>query len=357
MAETALHDPRRRNLAILAVVAVVMVCLAALALWHQSREMAPHYTEHAFFPGLARHVREIADIRITSKAGTFDVAFKPDEGWVLPQHDDYPASFDRLRETVVGLAALETIAPKTSRPDWLPLIDLGAPPRGNGVKIALRDDKGRTIAAMIAGKTVDIGDASGAQGLFARKPDSHQAWLLRSVFDLKSSPMDWLDKTVMDVDRARIEEVDVDPAGSASYEVRRDKPSDSDFALVNLPAGRELSYAGAADGVAGAITGFTFDDVKPSKDFDFSDPSKTTRLVTRTFDGLIVTVEVIRKGQDDWATVSAEAQPGKPDAAKEAREIDAHASGWAYKLPAYKGELFMTTFDSLLKPAASKPAK
>jgi hypothetical protein len=345
-----MYDPRRRNLAILVAIAVVMILLAVLAVWRQMRESEPRYVEESFFPKLAQHVRQIADIRISSKSGTFDVVFKPDAGWVVAQHDNYPASFERLRETVVGMAALETIEPKTARADWLPLIDLGTPPHGNGVEISLLDEKGHVIAAMIAGKTVDIGDQSGAQGLFARKPDSNQAWLLRSVFEPKASPAQWLDKNVMDVDRARISEVDVDPVGSPSFTVLRAKPSDSDFMIANMPAGRSVAFDGAADGVAAAITEFAFDDVKPARDFDFSDSSKTARVVTKTFDGLTVTTEVLQQGQDYWATVSADFAPGNAMADKEAREINGHASGWAYKLPQYKGQLFMTTLASLLKP-------
>ena len=343
-------DPRRRNLAILAGIAAVMIVLAILALWHRQSESEPRYVSESFFPKLAQHVRQIADIRISSKSGAFDVAFKPDTGWVLPQHDNYPASFERLRETVVGMAALETIEPKTARSDWLSLIDLGAPPRGNGVEISLLDEKGNVIAAMIAGKTVDIGDPGGAEGLFARKPDSNQAWLLRSVFAPKASPSQWLDKDVMDVDRARIQEVDVDPAGSSSYVVLRAHPSDPDFAPTGVPAGRQIAFDGAADGIGAAITEFSFDDVKPARDLDFSDPAKTARLVTRTFDGLTVTAQVIHPGPDYWVTISADAAPNNLEAQKEMREINAHASGWAYKLLAYKGQIFMTTLESLLKP-------
>jgi len=45
------------------------------------------------------------------------------------------------------------------------------------------------------------------------------------------------------------------------------------------------------------------------------------------------------------------AKEAEEAAAKEAAAINARASGWAYKLPAYKGQLFMTTLDNLLQPA------
>jgi hypothetical protein len=138
--------------------------------------------------------------------------------------------------------------------------------------------------------------------------------------------------------------------------VRRSKPSDSDLTLADVPKGREISYPGAADGVAGAISGFTFDDVRPARDFDFSDDAHTARLVARTFDGLIVTVQTIQQGKDYWCEVSAEGAAGKPDAERQARAIDARASGWAYKLPMYKGQQLMTALESLLKPQPGKVA-
>ena len=158
----------------------------------------------------------------------------------------------------------------------------------------------------------------------------------------------------MTIDRARIAEADIDPVSGPSYAVRRDTPMAQDFKLTEMPKGRDLSYEGAPDGIGAAVVDFSFDDAKPAREFDFSDPQHTTRVVTKTFDGLTVTVSVIQQGQDYWATVSAEGRG--PDAIEESRAIDAKATGWAYKLPAYKGQQFMTPLENLLKPKAP-PAK
>lgn len=353
-----LSDPRRRNLAILAVAALASLVLAVAAVWWQERSVAPADRE-PFFPGFAKEVRSAARIHVESKSGAFDIAFVPEKGWVVRERDDYPAAYDLVQRTLVGLAALTTLEPKTARADWLHFLDLGAPPKGNGILIRVTDDRGRPLAAVIAGKSEDIGDSTGATGLFVRRPGENQSWLVRSVMDPRASVSDWLDKHVMDVDRARIRETDVDPAGSPSYVVARQKPSDPDFALTPTPAGKSVSDPAAPDGVAAAIADFGFDDVRPAHEIDFSNPALTARVVTRTFDGLAVTVQVTKLGADYWALISAEAgAPSTPEIVKEASAINAHASGWAYKLPAYKGQLFMTTLDSLLKaPAAPAPAQ
>lgn len=353
-AKQLLSDPRRRTLAVLAAATFIAVLLAAGALWQQADLGRPAPAPEQFFPGLAKHLRDAAKIHIASKAGgAFDIVFVPEKGWVVPERADFPASFDLVRRTLVGLAALQTIEAKTSRADWLHYIGLDAPPAGDGIEITVRDDKSRILASLIAGKSEDIGDTTGATGLFVRRPDEPQSWLTRSVLDPRASLSDWLEKSVMDIDRARIQEVDVEPAAGQSFTVRRERPSDADFKLTAVPAGKALSDPTAADGVASAITGFGFDDARPLREPDFAN---ATRVVTRTFDGLKVTVRVLKQNADYWAVVSAEAgNPSKPEVASEAATINARASGWAYKLPAYKGQLFMTTLDSLLKaPQAAR---
>ena len=352
-ATTFLSDPRRRNLAVLAAIALVLVIAAFFALSAQEAQLAPRYTPHEFFPGLAGEVRQVAHIRIQSRAnGIIDVVLKPEKGLALPSHGDYHASFEQWQHTLVGLASLQALEPKTARPEWYSAIGVQAPNHGgNGVRITAFDDKGHVMADLIAGKSVDIGDPSGSVGLFVRRPGEAQSWLAQSYFEPKSNPADWLDKTVMDIDRSRIRETDVEPASGPSFSVKRDKLNQPDFTLAELPRGRELAFPNATDGIAAAATDFSFDDVKPAKDLNFSGAA---HIVTHTFDGLNVAIDVIKVNGVYWAQISAQA--AKPAAEKEAREINAHASGWAYKLAAYKGQQFMTTLDSLLKPLAAPAA-
>jgi hypothetical protein len=342
-------DPRRRNLAVLATLALVSVLLAILALDRRAAEVAPKYPPQAYFPGLAAKLGEVTRIHIESrKSGAFDVTFVPTKGWVLPGRSNYPVSFEEVRKTLVGLAALQTIEPKTAHPDWFHYVDLDTPPKGSGVLISLSDDKGRVLAALIVGKSEDVGDASELVGLFVRKPDEMQSWLVSSPFAPHASPSGWLKKNIVEVDRARIQEVDVRPLSGPAYTVRRDKPSDTDFALTPMPRGRELADPGGPGAVASALADFSLDDVQPAGNLDFD--NQASRTVTRTFDGLIVGVDVVKQGSDYWARVFAGAAPGKPDAAKEAREINTYGQGWAYKLPAFKGAQFMVSLESLLKP-------
>ena len=357
MADTkrTFSDPRRRNLAIFAGVAAVCALLALLGLQKQASVVAPKYAQNEFLPGFAAHVRQAARIHIDSKkGGSFDVMFKPNKGWVLPQKGDYPASFEEVNKTLVGLSAMETIEPKTGRADWLHYIDLGDPAHGGaGASIVVSDDRGRTLASLIVGKSEDIGDSSGAVGLFARRPGASQSWLVRSEFRPQTDQSGWVDKDVIDVDRSQIKSTTVDEPDGQYFEVARDQPIDPDFKLAVVPKGRQAAGGDTANGLAEAIADFTFEDVKPARNFNFSN---AVRLVTKTFGGMSVTVDVLKLDGKYWAQVAAMGAVNNAATGKRARAINARAAGWAYKLPDYTGAQFTTSLESLLKPKAGAKA-
>jgi hypothetical protein len=143
----------------------------------------------------------------------------------------------------------------------------------------------------------------------------------------------------------------ITPPTGPSYTLVRDNKDAQDFKLVDLPKGRALSFEGAPDGVAGAIVGFTFDDVAKASEIDFS---KASQSVTNTFDGLDLTTKIATKGMDHWATVTANAT--NPMVQAEATAINGRLDGWAFKLPDFKVTQFTAARDSLLKsPDEGKP--
>ncbi len=343
------YSRRGRNLAALAAVAVVTMLLAFLALHHREAMVAPKYTANVFLPGLAHALNagEVTHIRIASKTGAFAIAFIPAKGWVLPERSNYPASFAVVKETLVALAALETIEPKTDSPELYPYVGLDAPPRGAGVAVTLTGDKGKVLAALILGKAVPRGDD--AIGLFVRKAGDKQSWLVKSPAEIKTNATDWMDKNVVAIASARIASVTVEPASGPAYTVSRATPKDESFAVTPLPKGRELVYAGAGDSAAATLADFAFDDIKPAMSVDFA---SAAHMTLRSFDGLILTLDVTAQGADHWLRLMAVAEPGKQTAAKEALAINSHAAGWAFKLPPYKASLFAPPLESLLKPKA-----
>ena len=128
-------DFRRRNLIVLGALAILSIVLATIVLGIRARDSRPHFTSGEFLPGFATRVKDATRIHIVSHDGAFDIDYQPANGWVLPARGNYPADFDQVRHTLIGLATLESVEPKTARADWLSYVGLDTPPKGDGIAI------------------------------------------------------------------------------------------------------------------------------------------------------------------------------------------------------------------------------
>jgi hypothetical protein len=349
MAATTLADPRRRTLVIVGGVAALFLLLAGGAVLQQSNLLAPKFEPRPAFPGLVSTVNTLGEITVSSKDGTFHVR-QVQGKWVIPERESFPAELAIVRATATGLADLQLVEPKTSRADWMPLLGLAAPDKGgDGMMVTLKDTSGKTLADLIVGHAQGAPDITGRATLYVRRPNEEQSWLARGFFTAKPLLSDWLDRAVVPIMRDRVKGATVDPATGPTYTMVRDSKDQPDFRVLDLPRGRELSFPGSPDGVAGAITGFNFDDVAKANPADFENAPSS---VTNTFDGLEITVKVAAKGMEHWATVSAKAN--NPMVQKEADAINARANGWAFKLPEMNVTQLVSPLETLLRPAGEK---
>ena len=119
-------ETRRRTLTILGAAALLFAILAGIVLWQRAAEGLARYTPVTFLPGFADKAKDAARIEVSGHDGRFAVELTP-TGWVLPDRGNYPANFNQVRQTLITLAQLTTIAPKTNRPDWLHYLALDDP--------------------------------------------------------------------------------------------------------------------------------------------------------------------------------------------------------------------------------------
>ena len=103
-----------KKLIVLGLVTVVFAGLATGAVIWRARQSEALAAPAPFLPGFSAQVKNAQRIHIASKAGSFDVAYSEGAGWTLPAKGNYPADFEQVRHLLIGLAALETIAPKTA---------------------------------------------------------------------------------------------------------------------------------------------------------------------------------------------------------------------------------------------------
>lgn len=356
---------RLRGLVVLAIVTGVAVVLAGLALWQRASLGTPNFAAVRMFPALETKLDDVTAISIVTKSASFNVVRDAQNHWILPDKNKYPADFNTVRKTVLGLAELDLVEPRTAREDWQDELGLKLPKAGGaGAVVTLKDAKGETLASVVVGKPAEGASAGGRQAIYVRRPDESQTYVARGNFSPPTGEAQWLNKAFVDFARDRIKTASLKPFKGRPYTVTRAKPGDENFIVVEaLPRGRVLRSESEPNGIGNALLGVSFDDVKPASELDFRNAAHADY---QTFDGLTLRFRLIEKDNEFWTTVDAVAEPAaaappagkadalKPDVAKEAKELNETLSGWAFRIPRYKGTLLTAPLEDLTEAAGSR---
>lgn len=357
---------RLRALSYLAAVTGVAVALAGIAQWQRASTGAPAFETARMFPSLKANIENVATIQIETKASAFNITRDAAGRWTVPDKASYPADFDTVKKTIIGLAELNLVEQRTARADWHEKLGVSLPKSGGtGTLVTMKDAKGGVLASLIVGTSAEGASAGSAQAVYARRADQPQTYVARGNFAPPTEKNQWLNKAFIELVRDRMKSAALRPFKGRPYTVAREKAKDENFRLIDaiIPHGRELRTPGEPNGIGYALLGVSFDDVKPAKDLDFRNAARATFT---TFDGLTLNLSLIEIEREYWLTAEAvaaaespaspspsDATKLKPDVAKEAKELNGRLAGWAYKIPRYKGTLLVTPLEDLFKPLGS----
>jgi hypothetical protein len=371
-----------RNLGILAVVTAAVAALAAVAVYRQQAAVAPKVETGVVLPALGAKVNDIATIEVKTGDKSLTVHRDPakaDAPWTVKELGDYPAKFEKVKETIVGLSMLEKVEPRTDRPESYDKISVQEPAPGNEAKLVTVSAAGSPVASLIVGKSTFAGSK---QQVYVREPGQARSWLAEGDLTITPEPMDWVDKQVLTIDSARIQMAIINHADGAQLVVSRGS-KDTPYEVADMPEGRELKNTTVANPVASALAFVNMEAVKPAAEVDWEGASSSEY---RTFDGLMLTATTVEREGEVWAKFSADfeeslvlpvpiAQPAdghemtaEETAAaqktaddqraatiervrKEMETLNAKLAPWAFKIPKTKADQMRRKLEDLLKEA------
>lgn len=338
-----------RRLAILLVLALAVI---GGAFWLNARRTLPRDPELGapVLAGLAAHLDAITGLKLVGPGEEPLVTLERHDGHWQVREAGYPADAARVRRLLLALGDLHVVEAKTRDPARHAALGVEDPsgPKAQSVRLEL---EGLAVPTALI-----VGHAAGTQGSYVRIPGTAQALEARPTIELPRNPHDWLARGVLDIASARIAAVEFARADGPAWRAERTSRGAAHFEVPDLPRGRELTAAGAADPAGSAFGNLEFDDVRRA--VAPAPGEKRHRTVVRCFDGLVVTLEGAVAGADHWLTLTARFDPelaarfpptaGQPapaalDVKSEAARLAATSDGFEYKIPAYR-------FDSIFRP-------
>lgn len=367
-----------KSLAILALVAVLVSAAAFFANRDRRPSGAPA-ERGPLYPGLTERVNDVARIEV-SRGEARAILERGEDGWSCSELHGYPADPTKVRDAILELADLELLEPRTRRPESyarLGVQDPGTPDAGGSwsTLLVLRDAAGAEIVSLILGDPVY--DRAGTRS-HVRRSGEDQAWLVSGAVAAPTEETGWVDTTLLRMDSARIQSARIEHADGEVLEVAKDAPAQPHYTVANLPQDRFLQHEAVGNPVATPLAFLTLDDVRPAGELE--GPPLATSTYT-TYAGLRVIVQTYRvppaegdEGagvEETWITLLAEAPeeaeleehaeevgPASPEELADAadrEEVRAEAAAinrrhgpWAYRVPSYKGDVFLRRMDDLV---------
>ena len=355
------------------------------------------------FPQLLSAVNDVNEVVVATKEQTVTLV-RGEKTWGVKEKAGYRGDVEKIKQTLIGLAELRILEPKTKNPE---LYD----------RLGLQDkDEEGSLSTTVTVKTpnnpeaalVIVGNQRPAKGnprmseIYMRKPGDPQTWLVIGNLPLEKVAGEWLDKEITALTTKRVHRVTVTHPGGEALLVSKDKPEDLDFQLDSIPAGYKVASQFNVNNVVGTLVQLSLEDVKKEGDVNFQGHTGVS-AVLETFDGLRLHVQTAKvedkifgkvfaefdpalvrslavppssekeemvpaqdSGQDEKVTESSEGKPipekkaelspkedsvlKKPEEVqKEIEALNQLVQGWAYELPTFRVEHFSKTKKDLLE--------
>lgn len=329
----------RRTLGGLAVVVAVLV--AMLIVLELGGDQATGQSGDLLLPDFAGQANAVTRVEIERNAADMEslVIEKSDESWRVPTRDNYPASLAKVREILRALAEMKIVEAKTANPDLHDRLGLRDPSAEGSKGIRLTASGEGFSTAVIFGNT--------AQGSYryARLADADQTFLVDRNPSIPAEVSDWLLRSLLDIDSSEVRFVRIEHPDGEVVSISKENADDSNFAVADIPEGRELSYSTVANGIGGALNDLSLDDVRKAP----AEPDAGGEAVTttfETFDGRRIIVRSYEVDGESWIAIDMEATAdGSIDDALRER-----LAGWQFAVADYKANLFKRRFEDILKP-------
>lgn len=312
------------------------------------------------FPDLRARVNDIDSIVAQPPGDAAPVRLSGASGtWVVDSKDGFPADIGKIREVLLALADARILEQKTANPELYGALGVRDPDvdGSQGVRFTLSGGDARF--------GVIIGNVNQGSNRYVRIDGDAQSVLIDQNPDLPADASGWLQKDLIDIDAAEIASVEIRHADDELIRVAKSSPDDTDFAVEDVPEGRELSYGTVGNGMGSALADLRLDDVRAAVD---GEPRSVTTF--RAFDGRRIAVSTFGDGDEAWlgfaaeldAPAAAEEAPDVADAAADEETgedpaadvaaLDARLSGWQFRVPDFKKNQLTRRWEDILKEEA-----
>ena len=275
---------RKNTLIILAAVTLLVAILAVIVT--DFRALQQQKEKPLLFPALSSQLDKVASIEIKSDIDSISLS-RHQNSWTIDEFAGYPALLEKVKATVIGVSELRIIAPKTAdkaRYDRLGVEGLGVA-GSPSLYLTLKDSDDAVLADLIVGLPRSSRAAENSPGLYVRRPDDAQSYLVEGLLAISADKRDWFERLLFDIPMADIHSVSVSHSDGDTYTIAKSDPDQADFVLAPVPQGKKARSAVILNKLGSLLQGFHAEAVHKADAIPNTD--NPIAVVVKTFAGLV----------------------------------------------------------------------
>jgi hypothetical protein len=273
---------------------VLPLALCAIALGGMGQRSSIPQQGEKLYPGLAKDIPAITRVEVKTYETTITLKQEKD-GWVAQEAKNYPVNSGVLRKLLLDLADTTIVESKTSLADNYAALELqDVTDKGSkATLLTLKDKDGKIKASILLGKvSTATSSLTGGVQRFVRRAGETQTYLVSKAPTLPPTPVDWLQRDIVNVAARRIERLTLKGEGDASMVLERKTPFEEKLLPVQAD-GEAAKKDDSTDALADMFSLIAFEDARLRKDLG-AEFKESGTVTAQTFDGLELTATVFR---------------------------------------------------------------
>ncbi len=316
----------RKNLIIICIVAIICIAIALLTSSKNQPETSLE-TGQLFLPKLKSNLNQVDKV-IVQHSGNESITFtKSGDKWVVTEKSGYKANFQALREMLTELAEAKLFEAKTKKEkNYIQLgVEEVTKEKGSGSRVTI-------FAKEKMLEDVIIGRYKINKGTYLRKTNDQQSWLTQTKLIIKSNPIEWIDRDIIDISVDNIKSIKYVPSEGIEYETTR--PANKEGYVVNYSDNTSApKNQRFADNLAGLINEIKPIDVAPRAGGIIKDQIFSSRIY-KTFDEMTIVVICSKQKDNKTAQITFDfivpESANSSDSAQLAQQYKTEITPWVY---------------------------
>lgn len=341
-----------RTVLILLVMAVFSIGAAIYGIGSRTNVQTTNFEGERLFPDLLEQAKTVTEVEVVNSGESMTFDLKGDQ-WTLRNSGGYPVHTNLVTKVILSIASMELLEAKTAMEKRHAILDLGDPmdPKSNSQYVIFKNAAGDVLSDIVVGSANFFLPETTTGGMYVRRLDEAQTYLVRGLVDIGVEPRNWLQRDIIDIPTEDVTRVEVtQPDGEQLIVVPQDDVAGG-YKFENLPEGLKLISAFAPRNIAALVNGFVLNDVRRDENTPLDESEAYVANFTLT-SGMTLNMRIWRIADKQYMRIAAALGTAAPDseAAKLVGEISARTQGWTYIIPEYQYDQISKKMPEMTEP-------